>query len=74
MYLSYFRIFISSFTLLELETFVETAQVPSLTPYSQKLVTAKQRMENINVVLQRIQERISRIEKNFVKKSGAIQY
>ena len=67
----YIGAFIYKFQLLELETFIEAAQVPSLTIYTQKLNTAKQRMDNINSILQRIQERISRIEKNFIKKGGS---
>mmetsp|Transcript_7199 Transcript_7199/g.8910 ORF Transcript_7199/g.8910 Transcript_7199/m.8910 type:complete len:103 (-) Transcript_7199:74-382(-) len=52
----------------ELETFIDAAQVPSLAIYTQKLNNAKQRMDNINAVLQRIQDRVGRIEKNFINK------
>ena len=53
---------------IELETFIDAAQVPSLAIYTQKLNNAKQRMDNINAVLQRIQDRVGRIEKNFINK------
>ena len=52
----------------ELENFVETAQSPTLSAYAQKLTTSRQRMEHINAVLIQIQERLARLEKNYVKK------
>ena len=65
---------INAYAFPELETFIDTAQVPSLALYTQKLAHAKQRMESINAILQRIQDRITRIEKNFVKKSAAVNF
>eukprot|EP01095_Lingulamoeba_sp_RSL-Kostka_P011908 TRINITY_DN463_c1_g1_i1.p1 TRINITY_DN463_c1_g1~~TRINITY_DN463_c1_g1_i1.p1 ORF type:complete len:112 (-),score=31.27 TRINITY_DN463_c1_g1_i1:138-473(-) len=52
----------------ELEAFVGISQTPALNEYVHKLTQAKQRAENIQVVLLQIQERVSRMERIAINK------
>lgn len=48
----------------ELEIFMGVSKTPLLTPYVQKLQTARQRMDHINSMLATINARLDRIQKN----------
>jgi hypothetical protein len=54
--------------LLELEKFMDVSKTPNLVPYVQKLVTCRQRIENINQSLTVINARVERMQKSVVTK------
>eukprot|EP01121_Diplochlamys_sp_Union-15-3_P002945 TRINITY_DN1277_c0_g2_i1.p1 TRINITY_DN1277_c0_g2~~TRINITY_DN1277_c0_g2_i1.p1 ORF type:complete len:136 (-),score=24.97 TRINITY_DN1277_c0_g2_i1:136-543(-) len=46
----------------ELEKFMDLSKTPALAPYVQKLVNARNRLNNINVTLSRIMDRLTNIQ------------
>jgi hypothetical protein len=45
----------------ELEKFMEQSQTPALGPYVQKLMNSRNRVANVNALLDRVMQRIDRI-------------
>lgn len=56
------------FSIPELEKFMDVSKTPNLVPYVQKLVTCRQRIENINQNLTVINARVERMQKSVVTK------
>jgi len=52
----------------ELEKFMDVSKTPNLVPYVQKLVTCRQRIENINQTLTTINTRIEKLQKSVIAK------
>jgi hypothetical protein len=47
---------------------MDVSKTPNLVPYVQKLLTARQRIENINLTLTVINNRVDRLQKSVITK------